>query len=468
MTKRITIIGGGPGGYVAAIRAAMLGAEVTLIEKGDLGGTCLNRGCIPTKALYKNAEFLYELKKSEELGISISDYSIDMSRVNDRKDNIVSKLTSGIKQILESYQIRIITGTGSLIDKQTIKVRYQDNSSELLNTDYIIIATGSAPIIPPIKGVDNAHVMTSVEALQFMEVPESIVIIGGGVIGMEFANIYNAFGSRVTVIEAMKNILGQMDLAIAKRYQSLAKKLGITIQASTRAREIIAESNGVKVVVESKKGENEIATEKVLLSVGRKPLVDNLNLEALGIEFSNKGIKVAPNYQTNICNVYAIGDVNGENMLAHAASHQGIIAVEDIMLANSPNRGVVPSCIFVSPEIASVGITEEQAKEQGLDYKTSRIMFGSNGKALTLGQEDGFVKVIADNRTQTILGVHILGPHASDLIHEGALAVQNRLHIDQIKQTIHAHPTLSETFHEAILGLNDEAIHKVKSPNRRT
>jgi len=464
MSKKLVFIGGGPGGYIAAIRAAQLGAEVTVIEKAELGGTCLNWGCIPTKALYHNAEILHTMKHSEDFGISVAGYSFDLAKINLRKNHIINKLKMGIASILESYGVEVIVGSGSLIDPHTVEVVYADHTSKQISADYIIIATGSSPTIPPIPGIDHPNVMTSKDALEFSEIPDHLVIIGGGVIGMEFANIYNAFGSNVTVIEAMPYILSNVDKAVAKRYQSIAKKMGIEIQVATMAKRVAEKDQGCEVTVEGKKGEQQIYADKVLVSVGRRPNVSHLNLGNAGIEFDRHGIKVNTYFATNIDHVYAIGDVNGINMLAHAASHQGIIAVEHI-LGNSDDATdmIVPACIFVSPEIAIAGLSEEQVKEQGIDYKVSRFMFGANGKAMTLGDEEGFVKVIADKQTNRLIGVHILGPHASDLIHEAVLAIQNKLDISHLKHTVHAHPTLSEAFYEAVLGLDGEALHQVKT-----
>lgn len=465
MEKDIIIIGGGPGGYVAAIRAGQLGAKVTLIEARELGGTCLNRGCIPTKALYKNAEILHTLQKSNEFGIKIGSYEIDVEQVQERKQKVVDTLVGGIEQVIKSYDIEVISGYGSFKDNKTISVKLSDGSEREVTSDNIVIATGSKPFIPDLPGVSLEGVYTSDELLEFKEIPKRLSIIGGGVIGLEFANIFNAMGSEVTVFAT--KVLKHTDSDISKRITAFMKKQGIKIHTDTRAKGIHKSHSGLVVTGEGKKGEVQEEADIVLVSSGRKPLIEGLNLDGVGIEYDGKGIKVDKNFETNIKGIYAIGDVNGGVQLAHVASHQGISIVEKIMgLEPQGNHDVIPNCIFVSPEIAHVGVTEDEAKEMGIDYKSSKFMFGANGKALSMGEPDGFVKVLSNSKDNTIIGVHIMGPHAADLIHEGTLAISQKINIDAIKHTIHAHPTLSEAFLEAILGLNNEAIHMAK-PRKR-
>ncbi len=458
MDKDIIVIGGGPGGYVAAIRAAQLGAKVCVIEKDKLGGTCLNRGCIPTKALYRNAEILNTLRNIDEFGISINGFDIDIEKIHCRKQCIIDQLVGGVAQLLKANNVEVINGTAGFRDKNTIEITAEDGSIKELSADNIIIATGSAPAIPPIEGADAEGIYTSEDILNFDSIPNSLAVIGGGVIGMELAGVFNAMGTKVSVIEFMPNILGPTDSDITKRLTVALKKKGIDINLSTKVTKIEKCSDGYIVYGEGKKGELKIEAEKVLISAGRTPVVKGLNLDGIGIDFDKKGIKVDLNFETNVKGIYAVGDVNGKIMLAHAASHQGILAAEKIMGIDSAALShVVPSCIFVFPEVASVGITEDEAKREGLSYKVSKFMFGANGKALALGEGEGFIKVIAVE--DAIVGVHIMGPHASDLIHEGTLAIANNMKIDQIKSTIHAHPTLSEAFTEAVMGLKGEAIH---------
>lgn len=468
MDKDILIIGGGPGGYVAAIRAAQLGAKVAVIEKNRLGGTCLNRGCVPTKALYRNAEVLNTLKNAEELGITIDSYHIDLAAIHKRKQNIIDQLVGGVEQLLKANKVQIVQGNAVFKDKNTVRVDLNDGTVQEISAANIIIATGSKSSVPPISGADLPGMMFSDDVLNFSSVPESLAIIGGGVIGIEFAGIFNALGTKVKVVEYMPSILPMVDTDLTKRLTPTLKKKGIEINTSMKVMKIEKQEEGYVIVCEGKKGEVNIAAKQVLISVGRTPAVEGLGLGNLGLDFDRKGIKVNDNLETGVKGIYAIGDVNGKSLLAHAASHQGIRAVEHILgHKTNEGEGVVPSCIFIFPEIASVGITEEEAKNQGLTYKTSKFMFGANCKALTLGEPEGMVKVISSKNQEGIgeilLGVHIMGPHASDLIHEAALAVSNNLKLEDIISTIHAHPTLSEAFSEAVMGLKGEAIHMVNS-----
>jgi len=460
MDKDLIVIGGGPGGYVAAIRAAQLGAKVCLIEKDKLGGTCLNRGCIPTKVLYRNAEILNTLGHINDFGISINDFSIDIEKIHCKKQCIIDQLVGGVAQLLKANSVEVIYGKAVFKDKTTVSITCEDGTNKEVSSNNIIIATGSAPAVPPINGADLEGIYSSEDILNFESLPKSLIVIGGGVVGMELACIFNAMGTKVTVVEYMPNILGQLDSDITKRLAVSLKKKGIDINLSTKVTNIERSSDGYIVYGEGKKGELKVEAERLLLSAGRTPSVNGLNLEGIGMDFDRKGIKVDSNYETNLKGIYAIGDVNGKIMLAHAASHQGMLAAEKIMgLKASDLTHIVPSCVFVFPEIASVGITEDEAKKEDMPYKTSKFMFGANGKALALGEGEGFVKVIA--RDDIIIGVHIMGPHASDLIHEGTLAITHNMKIEDIKNTIHAHPTLSEAFSEAVMGIAGEAIHLV-------
>ena len=460
MDKDIIVIGGGPGGYVAAIRAAQLGANVCLIEKDKLGGTCLNRGCIPTKVLYRNAEILNTLKNIDEFGISVNSFDINIEKIHKRKQCIIDQLVGGIAQLLKSNNVEVINGRAIFKNKNTVNIINEAGSVREMSSNNIIIATGSTPAIPTIEGANLEGIYTSEDILNFETIPSSLAVIGGGVIGMELACIFNAMGTKVTVIEYMNNILGQIDSDITKRLTVSLKKKGIDINLSTKVIKIEKISKGYIIQGEGKKGDIKIEAEKLLISTGRTPVVNGLGLKGIGLDFDKNGVKVDSNYETNIKGIYAIGDVNGKIMLAHAASHQGTFVAEKIMgLKTDDLHEVVPSCIFVFPEVASVGITEDEAKRDGTPYKVCKFMFGANGKALALGEGEGFVKVIA--RNDLLVGVRIMGPHASDLIHEGTLAITNNMKIEQIKNTIHAHPTLSEAFLEAIMGLNGEAIHLV-------
>jgi len=460
----MVIIGGGPGGYVAAIRGAQLGANVTLIEETALGGTCLNVGCIPTKALYKNAEVISTLKHIDEFGVHIGEYSIDVAKIQERKQNVVDQLVGGIDKVLSAYGIEVLQGRGTIVNKNLVKVSFKNGEYREIETKNIIIATGANPTVPPIPGINLEGVITSTELLSFTDIPKRLTIIGGGVIGVEFAGIFSALGSKVTIFEFAPSILLKLDKDISKRLTTSLKKQGIEIHTSTGVEEIKDNNGSLIVVAKGKKGQIEVEADQLLVSVGRTPSSEGLNLENIGVEFDRRAIKVDKQFQTNIEGIYAIGDVIGGMMLAHEASHEGKYVAEKIMNATvSEGHDVVPSCIFVSPEISTVGLTEEEAKEQGLDYKVSKFMFGANGKALSMGEPQGFVKVIATGDENTIIGVHIMGPHAADLIQEGTLAIRKKMNADDIANTIHAHPTLGEAFHEAVMGLTNEAIHMAPS-----
>lgn len=460
----ILIIGGGPGGYTAAIKAGQLGAKVGIIEKENWGGTCLNWGCIPTKALYKNAEVLRTIKKADSLGITIPEYQLDFNKVQERKNQITLKLVKGVDSLLKANKVQKIKGTASFIDKNTVKVMAIDGSSEEYTAEKIIIATGSKENIPPIEGAKLPGVLTSKSLLEITEIPKSLVVIGGGVIGLEFASIFKAMGTEVKVIEFLPNILASIDRDITKRLMPILKKQGIEIHTSTKVEKIVSLENELVVYAEGKKERYEFKAEKVLLAVGRRPYTEGLNAHEIGIDIEKGAIKVDENYETNISGVYAIGDVTGKVLLAHVAAHQGIKVINDILGQKAIKDSPIPACIFIFPEIATVGITEEKLKEKDIEYKTSKFLFGANGKALTLDEVDGFVKVICD-KNDKIIGVHIMGPHASDLINQGTIAISEGMNIDDFKGIIYAHPTLSESFSEAVLGINDEAIHIV--PKRK-
>lgn len=469
LTKKIAIIGAGPGGYVAAIRAAQLGADVTLIENIRVGGTCLNRGCIPTKTYFTNAKILSDLRRANEFGIEVDGFRMNGKALLKRKEEVVENIVGGVEKLISSYKnIELINGKASFIDTNTLKVTLKNGEERTVTAEDIIIATGSSAQMTETKGVDLEGVITSDELLELDEIPETLIVVGGGVIGLEFASIYKELGSNVILLAS--RILKDGDKEIAKRLTPTLKKQGIEVYVDIRAKEIIRENNKLKVVAKYKEKDEEITVEGdyVLIASGRAPNVNGLNLENVGIEYSPKGIKVDDNFETTVPHVYAIGDVNSKGIqLAHVASAQGEYVVEKILGENPDiNLDVYPSCVFTMTEVAQVGFTEEKLKEMGRDYKVSKFMFSANGKAVTLGEAEGIVKIIA-SPDDMILGVHILGPHANDLIHEGALAIANKLDAKAITRTIHAHPTLSEAFSEATLGLDDKAIHMVPKKKRK-
>lgn len=467
MTKKIAIIGAGPGGYVAAIRAAQLGADVTLIENVRVGGTCLNRGCIPTKTYFTNAKILSDMRRASEFGIEVDGFRMNGKALLKRKEEVVENIVGGVEKLISSYKnIELIEGKASFENANTLKVSLKNGEEKTVAADYIIIATGSSAQMTETKGVDLEGVITSDELLELDEIPETLIVVGGGVIGLEFASIYKELGSNVILLAS--RILKDGDKEIAKRLTPTLKKQGIEVYVDIRAKEIIKENDKLKVIAKYKEKDEEITVEGnyVLIASGRAPNVEGLGLDKVGIEYSPKGIKVDENFETTVPHVYAIGDVNSRGIqLAHVASAQGEYVVERILGENPDiNLDVYPSCVFTMTEVAQVGFTEEKLKEMGKEYKVSKFMFSANGKAVTLGEAEGIVKIIA-SPDDTILGVHILGPHANDLIHEGALAIANKLDAKAITRTIHAHPTLSEAFSEATLGLDEKAIHIV--PKRK-
>lgn len=470
MTKKIAIIGAGPGGYVAAIRAAQLKAEVYLVENREIGGTCLNRGCIPTKTYFKNAEFMRDVKRSETFGLKVDNYDIDGNILQARKQEVVDKLVGGIEQLLESYDnIEVINGTAKLTGKKSLSIKLNDGGDKDLEVDSIILATGSEPTMTETKGIDLEGVITSDDLLEMEEIPESLVVIGGGVIGLEFASIYQELGTQVTLLAS--RILKNMDREIARRLPMFFKKQGMNVYTDIRAKEIEKSGGKLKVTAKYKEKDKEevVEADYVLAASGRGPVVEGLGLEDVGIEYDRHGIKVNDNYETNIEGIYAIGDVNDDGVqLAHVASAQGTFVVEKI-LGEEPdvNLNVWPSCVFTLPEVSFVGPTEDELKEQGVEFNSSKFLFAANGKALSLEEGEGFIKVFSSKEDNRLLGVTIMGPHANDLIHEGALAISNGLGIDAIQRTIHAHPTLSESFIEAIDGLDGKAIHMAPPRKRK-
>ena len=466
--SKILIIGGGPGGYVAAIRAAQLGAEVVLVEKDRVGGTCLNRGCIPTKTYYKTAELMHQMKKSSEFAI-VGDIapSVDGKLLQARKRNVVDALIGGIEQLLKSYpNIHVIYGTASLVSHQEVAVEKADGEKENISCDAVIIAAGSVPEMTETKGIEAKGVITSDEILELEEIPKRLIVIGGGVIGLEFASIYQELGTQVVLLSS--RILKNADKEISKRLLPFLKKQGIEVYNDIRAKEIIREDDGLRVIAQYKTKDEtvEVTGDYVLAASGRKASVDGLNLDRIGIEYDDKGITVDENFETNVKNVFAIGDiVKGNPQLAHVASAQGEVVAEYILGHSSHiNLNIVPNCVFTLNEVAHVGATEEELKEAGTEYVSSKFNFAANGKALSLGEGEGLVKLLAD-KDGKLLGAHILGPHANDLIAEFTLALANEMNAKDILRAIHAHPTLAETVAETAAGIFGQAIHQ--APVRR-
>lgn len=462
MNYDVAVIGGGPGGYVAAIRAAQLGGRVVLVEKEKLGGVCLNRGCIPTKTLLKSAEKWEELSRCSEFGLRADNIGFDYAAVIERKDKIVMGLRDGIEQLVKGNGITVIRGIAVLAGPQQLEVRTAEGQ-EKLTAEKIIIATGSVPSTIPVPGQDLPEVISSDQLLALTTVPKSLVVIGAGVVGIEFSAIMKAFGCEITVVEMLPTLLPMADSDVVKRMGLILRKQGIKTLAGAKVTAIEPTAGGVVVTVDTGKGMQQLSAEKVLVATGRRPVTERLGLGSVGVISDRAGIKVNEYMETNIPGIYAIGDVTGRSMLAHTASAAGIVAAENAMgLRSAMDYSAIPSCIFTTPEIAMVGLTEEQARAQNMDYKASKFNFAANGKAVTMGETEGLVKIIAEAASGKVLGMHILGPHASDLIMEGALAIRNGLTAKDIAHTIHPHPSLSETVMESAHGIFGDIIHQVK------
>jgi len=461
--KRVVVIGGGPGGYVAAIRAAQLGADVTLVEKGELGGTCLNRGCIPTKVLLHTAELYSSVKGGKRIGLNAEGLSVDWKTLMDRKSSVVKQLTNGVKALLSSNGVSIVQGEGSFAAPQEVLVTKKDGTKESLKGDAFVIATGSMPVKLPLPGMDLDGVITSDEALSLDEIPESIVIVGGGVIGMEFASVFSSLGSQVTVVEMLPEILPPMDSEMAAALKKIMERKGVRFHTSTTVAGITREKDLLQVKAKAGEEELSLAGKKVLVAVGRKPYTAGLNLEGIGVKVERGRITVNERMETSVAGIYAIGDCASPIMLAHVAMTEGATAAENIMGEHKAmNYKAVPNCLYTSPELAGVGLTEEEAKKRAGEVKVGRFPLAANGKALILGETQGMVKIIADAKYGEILGLHILGPKATELIAEGAMAMTLEATLEEITSTIHAHPTVGEAIFEAALAADGISIHMPK------
>ena len=466
---KIIIIGAGPGGYETALLAAGRGVEVVLIESGHVGGTCLNEGCIPTKSFCKNAEVLDGLREAEAFGITGLDYRFDFKSVTARKNAVVEQLRGGVEGLLGHKNITLVRGKASFKDPHTVIVDLTQNSHceeqgevAVYTADYIIIATGSVSASLPVPGADLPGILTSREILDMEEVPQRLCVIGGGVIGLEFASVFRSFGSEVTVLEYCKDILPRFDTDLAKRLKQSLGKRGIAIETQAQVTGIAQDSGGGYSVTYVRKGKEEtVEADKVLMAVGRKANVASLNLAEIGMDFTPRGILVDDRtMQTNIPHIYAIGDINGKMMLAHAATFQGIVALDHIMgQENGIDLSVMPAAVFTSPEAASVGMTEDECKEKGIAVKCLKSFFRANGKAVTMGETDGFCKLVVAAEPKegqetvftpgTILGCHLYGPHASDIVQEACALISRHATLDEFRDIIHTHPTLTEVLQSA-------------------
>lgn len=466
----LVIVGGGTGGYVAAIRASQLGIKVAVVEKGKLGGTCLHAGCIPSKALLRSAEVFATTKRSEEFGVIASDVSLDFSKVQARKEQITAQLYKGVQHLMKQGKIDVYEGTGRILGPSifspmpgTISVEMNNGEeNEMLIPKNVIIATGSRPRTLPGLEADGEFVMTSDEALSMKELPNSVIIVGGGVIGIEWASMLVDFGLEVTVLEYADRILPTEDKEVSKEMQRLMKKKGVKIVTGAKVLpETLEKAEGVTIKAEHKGEQKAFTADKLLVSVGRQANVEGIGIENTDIVIEKGYIVTNEFYQTKESHIYAIGDVIGGLQLAHVASHEGIVAVEH--MANEKvipiDYSLVSKCVYSNPEVASVGYTEAEANEKGFNVKTGKFSFRAIGKALVFGESDGFVKLVVDEDTDDLLGVHMIGPHVTDMISEAGLARVLDATPWEVAHTIHPHPTLSEAIGEAALAVYGKAIH---------
>lgn len=457
----VLVIGGGPGGYVAAIRAAQLGAKVTLAERAEIGGTCLNRGCMPTKALLHSSE-VYELAtNSADIGIIGRDVAVDWPRVQATRQSVSDKLTGGVRALMRANKVTVVEGEAKFTGPKTVKV-----GDKALDPDKIIIAVGSKPVMPPIPGLKECPAcIDSTACLKLDHIPESLVVIGGGVIGVELGSVYRRFGSKVSVLELQDRILPQMDGELAELAAAQLVAEGMDLRTGAKVTRVDTTTNGAAVHAEIGGKDTVFEAEKVLVCVGRSPNLEGLGLDKAGIAVEGGFIKVDKRLETSVPGVFAVGDCSGRLMLAHAAMAMGEAAAENAMGGEAGfNEDMSPACAYVGPEIAGVGYTEERAKELGIEYIVGRFPTSANGRSLVSGCTGGLIKVLAGPKFGEILGVHILAPSATELIEEAALAIRLEATLDELTDTIHCHPTVAEALREAALAAQKRAIH---IPNKK-
>jgi len=453
---KITIIGGGVAGYPAAIKAARMGADVTLIEKDFLGGTCLNRGCIPTKSLLHAGEVVQTMKESKTFGINCKGYTVDFSKVFKRKEAVVQQLRQGVEGLLRAKKIRVVQGTAELMDSLTILIK---DTKEKIKSDKILIASGSKPGFVNIKGCDSPNVFNSDKVLDLKKLPKSIAIIGGGVIGVEFAQIFHHLGAKVTILELLDGLIPGADSEIAHALEQSLVDMGIEVVTSAAIQEIFGKKGKSEILYTKTEDEKRLSVEKIFLCVGRTPDISSLNVENVGLAYEKGTILVNDRMETNVPGIYAAGDVIGGIMLAHTATYEAECAVSNALGQESIiNYKVMPSCIYTDPEVASVGLTEKEAKDK-YEIKVGRFPFYACGKALVLDRTNGMIKIICDKQFGEVLGVHIIGPRATDMISEAVLGMTMEMTVEEMAHAVHPHPTLSEAMMEAALSLCGGAVH---------
>ena len=462
----VAVIGSGPGGYVAAIRCAQLGMKTAIIEKySTLGGTCLNVGCIPSKALLDSSHHYHDaVKHFEEHGIDIpGEVKVNLEKMMERKSSVVSQTCDGVKFLMDKNKIDVFEGVGSFKDKTHINITKNDGETETIEAAKTIIATGSKPANLPFIELDKERVITSTEALKLKEIPKHMVVIGGGVIGLELGQVYRRLGAEVTVVEFLDRIIPTMDAALSKELQKVLKKQGVKFHTSTKVKSVERKGDEIIIKADDKKDkEIEIKADYCLVSVGRKPFTNGLNADAAGVKIDDKGrIEVNEHLQTNVDNIYAIGDVVKGAMLAHKAEEEGTFVAETIA-GQKPHidYNLIPGVVYTWPEVAAVGKTEEQLKEEGVKYKEGKFPMRALGRSRASGDTDGFVKILADEKTDEVLGVHMIGARTADLIAEAVTAMEYRASAEDIARMSHAHPTYAEAVKEAALAATENrALH---------
>jgi len=459
MDYQVIIIGSGPGGYVAAIRAAQLGMKTAVVEKAEIGGVCLNWGCIPTKALLKSAHVYEDAKTGNKFGVKAEKVTADFKRVINRSRTVAKQVSKGVEFLFKKNNVTLIQGTGKLKDKNTVIIENSGETQEV-TADYIILATGARSRQLPNLPIDGKHIIGYRQALTLEELPESMVVVGSGAIGVELAHFYAIMGTKVTIVELLPRVVPLEDEAVSAEVEKALKRQRIKIYTSSSV-EKVETGDKQTVYIKTQEGEITVETDVVLSAVGISANIENLGLEQAGVETERGKIKVDEHYRTSADNIFAIGDIINTPALAHVASAEGIHAVEYIAGLNPEkiNYKTIPGGIFTTPEVASVGLREHEAKEQGLDYKTGLFPMSALGKATAIGARDGFVKIIADAKTDQILGAHIVGPSATDMIAEFVVAMNTGATVKQIMHSIHPHPTISEAIMEAAAAVHNEAIH---------
>jgi dihydrolipoamide dehydrogenase len=457
----VTVIGGGPAGYVCAIRLAQLGLNTACIEsRGSLGGTCLNIGCIPSKSLLNLSENFHKAKNFADIGIETGEVKLNLKKMMENKDKSVLVLTKGVEFLFKKNKVTYIKGIGTLKSRDEILVK-NNEEEKTIKSDKIIISTGSAPLSLPGIEFDEKQILSSTGALSISRLPKKMIVVGGGYIGLEMGSVWSRLGTEVQVVEYLDHITPGLDKEISSEFMKILKKQNIKFDLNTKVEKISKSSEGVIVEISNKGNKSKLEADVVLISVGRKPYTDNLNLDQIGVILDKKGrVKVNKNFETNIKNIYAIGDVIDGPMLAHKAEEEGI-AVAELIAGQSGhvNYNLIPGVIYTSPEVAYVGENEEQLKEKNINYKIGKFPFMANSRAKAINQAEGFVKILADSSTDRVLGVHIIGPHAGEMIAEMSVAMEFGASSEDIARTCHAHPTFSEAIKEAALSVDKRQIH---------